>query len=175
MQRFWIAAGLIGVIFLHSMTAFAETAALAPAAPPTMGYGMMLARMVFMLAAVCALAIISLRWGLKRLTNVNSASQSIEVVSRAVIEPRRAVLVLRVGTRHLIVGTGEHGMTPLGELSEEEAEAMRAKVAELQDVRQQARPSFRKIFAATALADHSDKKPAFVLESPKNSENVQSL
>ncbi len=175
MQRFWIAAGLIGVIFLHSTTAFAETAVLAPAAPPPMGYGMMLARMVFMLAAVCALAVITLRWGLKRLTHVHSAGQSIEVVSRAVIEPRRAVLVLRVGTRHLIVGTGEHGMTPLGELSEEEADAMRAKVEEVHEARQQTRPSFRKIFAATALTNNSDKKPAFVLESSQSSENAQSL
>ncbi len=175
MQRFWIAAGLIGVIFLHSVTAFAEQAALAPAAPPAMGYGMVLARMVFMLAAVCALAVITLRWGLKRLTHVTSAGQSIEVVSRAVIEPRRAVMVLRVGTRHLIVGTGEHGMTPLGELSEQEVEAMRVKAAEIQVARQQTRPSFTKIFAATALADSSDKKPAFVLESATNSENAQSL
>src|SRR5690606_6347653 len=129
----------------------------------TMGYGMMLARMVFMLAAVCALAVISLRWGLKRLAHVNTADQSIEVVSRAVIEPRRAVMVLRIGTRHLIVGTGEHGMTPLGELSDEEAQLMREKAQEIQQTRQQTRPSFRKIFAATTLVERPDNSPSFVL------------
>lgn len=166
MQRFWIAAGLLAVIFLHSASLAAEQIAATPPAPPTMGYGMMLARMIFMLAAVCALAVVTLRWGLKRLTSAQSEGQSIEVISRAIIEPRRAILVARVGTRYMILGTGEHGMTPLGELSEEEAEAMQEKARNFQVAQQQKRPSFQKIFTATARSEQ---------KTPQTTENAQPL
>lgn len=171
MQRSWIAVGLVAVIFLYSVSGSAEQITTAPVPVTGMGYGMMLFRMVLMLGAVCALATVSLRWGLKRLSRVHRAGQSIEVVSRAVIEPRRAILVVRIGTRHLVVGTGEHGMTPLGELSEEEASALK-DARESQEAATGA-PSFRKIFSTMGASE--TRQSAFVLEHTKNAENVQSL
>lgn len=81
-----------------------------------MEYGAVLFRMVMMLAAVCAFALVTLRWGLRRFVAPRTANGPVEVVSRTVVEPRRAILVVRVGARHLVVGSSEAGMNLLTEL-----------------------------------------------------------
>jgi flagellar biogenesis protein FliO len=107
------------VIFLSS-TAFAADAA--SAAP--MGYGALLARMMLMLGVVCLLAVLSLRWGLKRYVNPASQNQALAVVARLPVEPRRTLLVVRVASRHLLIASSETGFTALGELSAEDAQAL---------------------------------------------------
>ena len=42
----------------------------------------------------------------------------MEVVSRLPVEPRRSILVVRIGERHMVVGSSEAGFTKLGELDE---------------------------------------------------------
>lgn len=47
----------------------------------------------------------------------------MRVIARLPVEPRRSVLIVRIGPRHLILGSSEAGFQPLGELDEDEARA----------------------------------------------------
>lgn len=174
MRRTGIVTGLvIGICFFPLPGAAEQIATASAATAGGMGYGMMLFRMVLMLGAVCAFAMVTLRWGIKRLTQLQRTGQSIEVVSRAVIEPRRAIMVVRIGTRHLIVGTGEQGMTSLGELSGEEVSALREEIGEKSRQAPKTAPSFRKVFEKVAAA--KNRQSSSVIERTTNTENAQSL
>lgn len=85
-------------------------------------YGWVLFRMVMMLGIVCVLAYASLRWGLKKWVMPTSQDGPMEVLARLPIEPRRSLVLVRVGTRVLVVGNSESGMAPLANLSLEEAQ-----------------------------------------------------
>jgi len=99
-------------------------AAFAGQPTPPGGHAWVLLKMVFVLAGVCLLAFASLKWGLKRFVAPDGARSGMRVVTRLPIEPRRSILVVRVGPRHLVLGSSEAGIQPLGELSAEEAEAL---------------------------------------------------
>ncbi len=88
-----------------------------------MGYGALLFQLVLVVIGVCALAYVILRFGLKRLIAPEGKGGPMEVVSRLPLEPRRSILLVRVGERHLIVGSSEAGLSTLGELDEWEPEA----------------------------------------------------
>jgi flagellar biosynthetic protein FliO len=82
-----------------------------------MEYGWILLRMIAVLGAVCALAYVSLRWGLKRYTNLQpGAKGQMEVVDRLGIGPRRSVMVIRTGGQYWLLGSSEVGLSMLGEL-----------------------------------------------------------
>lgn len=85
-------------------------------------YGWVLFRMVIMLGIVCVLAYASLRWGLKKWVMPSAKEGPMEVLARLPLEPRRSLVLVRVGTRVLVVGNSETGMAPLANLSLEEAE-----------------------------------------------------
>lgn len=94
-----------------------------PIAPT--GYGPLLIKMILILAGVCVLAWVSLRWGLRRFVAPGqSHNPAMEVVARMAIEPRRSLLVVRIGPRHLVLGTSEAGIQPLTELAPAEAESL---------------------------------------------------
>ena len=57
----------------------------------------MLLRMVFVLGAVCTLAYVLLKWGLKRFVVSGTSGGAMEVVARLAVEPRRTILVVRIG------------------------------------------------------------------------------
>ncbi|MFU8805783.1 MAG: FliO/MopB family protein [Bradymonadaceae bacterium] len=111
-------------MLLISTPAFATepAAQVIPDAP--MGYGLLLLRMMLMLGVVCGLAFISLRWGLKRFVDSGSNTRALHVVARLPLEPKRSLLVVRVASRHLLIGTSEAGLTNLGELSPEDADSL---------------------------------------------------
>lgn len=92
----------------------------APAAPST-DYGGMLLKMIVSVALVCLLAYAILRWGLSRLVGGDQTTGQMEVLGRLAIAPNRSILVVRVGPRYLVVGSGETGISILSELSEQEA------------------------------------------------------
>jgi flagellar biogenesis protein FliO len=119
-----------------------------------MEYGAVLFRMVLMLAAVCAMAMVTLRWGLRRLVAPPGAGSPVEVVSRTVVEPRRAILVVRVGRRHLVVGSSEAGMQLLAEVTSEEL-AAGAVAHDLGDTAR-ARRSFREVLGSRRPVDHDN-------------------
>ncbi len=82
-----------------------------------MDYGWMLVRMVLVLGAVCALAWVLLRWGLKRLAPMQGDQQgNLEVVDRLGVGSGRAILVVRAGEEYLLVGSSEAGLERLGRL-----------------------------------------------------------
>jgi len=81
-----------------------------------MGYGWLLFRMVVILAIVCILAYVILRWGVRRFVAPDRQVGPMQVVARLPVEPRRSVLLIRVGDRCMVVGSSEAGMTALGEI-----------------------------------------------------------
>lgn len=92
----------------------------APRVAPS-GYGALLFQLVIVVVGVCLLAYLILRFGVKRFLVPDSTEEgAMEVVARLPLEPRRSVVVVRVGSRHIIVGSSENGLSSLGELSDEE-------------------------------------------------------
>ena len=45
-------------------------------------------------------------------------SQTAELVGRTYLEPKRSVYLLKVGSRVLVVGSAENGLSPLGEITD---------------------------------------------------------
>lgn len=93
-------------------------------------YGWLFVRMVVLLGLVCLLAYVVLRWGLRRFVAPTSQTGPMSVVARLPVEPRRSVLLIRVGTRCLVVGSSEAGMTSLGEVPIEEVQSEVAQASE---------------------------------------------
>ena len=82
-----------------------------------MDYGWMLLRMIGVLAAVCALAFVVLRWGLQRMAPVNADSAGrLEVIERLGLGPKQSLLVVRAGEQYLLVGISEGGFERIGVL-----------------------------------------------------------
>ena len=92
--------------WLWPALAFAQ--AKAPPTPPT-GYGTILLKMVLALGVVCLLAVLALKYGLKRFLPTTAGLQNMEIIARMPLEPRRAVVVVRVGPKHLILASSEAG------------------------------------------------------------------
>lgn len=88
----------------------------------TGGWFGLLGRTLLVLAGVCALAYALLKWGVGRLVGGKGATGgTLEVVERCPLSPDRAVVLLRVGERGLIVGDSEAGLVKLDELTSTEA------------------------------------------------------
>lgn len=92
------------------------------AEPAEMGYGWLLFRMVVLLSIVCIFAYIVLRWGVRRFVAPDQQVGPMSVVARLPVEPRRSILLIKVGERCLVVGSSEAGMTSLGEIPADELE-----------------------------------------------------
>lgn len=83
----------------------------------TASYGWLLAETLVALVAVCLLALVALRWGLRRLGTPGSFEGArIKVLERVAVDPRRSLLLVEVGPRILLVGTGDGPMTMLAEI-----------------------------------------------------------
>ena len=88
-----------------------------PSALPT-GYGVYLFQTVLALAAVCLLAYIVLRFGLKRLYGVGRGGDKalMRVVERLPLDPRRSIHLVEVAGRYVLLGTSESGVSFLTEI-----------------------------------------------------------
>ena len=84
----------------------------------TAGYGWLLFETLVALAGVCLLALVALRWGLRRLgaPGITSGGGRIRVLERLAVDPRRSLLLIEVGGRILLVGTGDGPMAMLAEI-----------------------------------------------------------
>jgi flagellar protein FliO/FliZ len=89
---------------------------------PRSGFGWLLLQMILVLLAVCALAYVVLRWGLRRFQRATSSPPAgMRVVERLGLEPRRALYLIEVGRRFFLVGTSEGALVLLGEVDAETA------------------------------------------------------
>lgn len=85
------------------------------------GYGSLLFQMVISLGIVCLLAYLLLRYGLKRLLPDQNQQGQMEVLARLPLEPRRTLLVVKVGEKILVLASSESGIHPVSELTAQEA------------------------------------------------------
>jgi flagellar biogenesis protein FliO len=101
--------------------AYAEAATRAlPDAPA--GHGAALLRMILSLTIVCAIAYAALHYLAKRVSSpTGRGADSLRVLARLPIEPRRSIFIVRVGARTLVVGSSEAGLETLSELTPAEA------------------------------------------------------
>ncbi len=83
------------------------------------GYGVALFQSLLALAAVCVLAWVVLRWSARR--GLGGAGRRVQVLERVPLDARRAVYLVRIGERVLLLGGGD-GAAPsvLAELTPDE-------------------------------------------------------
>ncbi len=98
----------------------------APAVPG--GYGELLVTSLAALVAVCALAWLALRFGLRRLSPAPRVGSGgpVRVLARVPLEARQTLYVLEVGGKTLLVGAGDRPLSVLAELDSEEVAAATA-------------------------------------------------
>jgi flagellar protein FliO/FliZ len=75
------------------------------------GYGVALLQTLLALAAVCILAWVVLRWSARRGLGVGRGR--IRVLERVPLEGRRALYLVAIGERVLLIGAGEGGAPSL--------------------------------------------------------------
>ena len=90
----------------------------------------MMLQTVFVLAFVCALAYVVLRW-LPRLQARVSPNSMVQVVDRTPLDQRKTLYVIKITGRFLLISSSEAGVQLIQELdpqlAEQEAEALRAR------------------------------------------------
>lgn len=83
-----------------------------------------LVQLVLVLLGVCLLAVVVLRYGLKRLYGVErSEGRGLRLVGRLALDPRRSLYVVAVEERRFLIGGGDGQLTLLSELDRVPAEA----------------------------------------------------
>lgn len=85
--------------------------------------GTVIVQTICVLAGVCALAVVSLRW-LGARFGQRDGNAPMRVVGRLPLEPRRSLLVVKVGGRTVMLASSEAGVHPVGELEADEAAAL---------------------------------------------------
>lgn len=91
------------------------------------GYGVYLFQTILALAAVCLLAYVALRFGLKRLYGVGRGGERniLRVVERLPLDPRRSLYLVEVAGRYVLLGTSESGVSFLTEVDSEQVSIAR--------------------------------------------------
>jgi flagellar biosynthetic protein FliO len=77
--------------------------------PISSGYGVALLQALFALAAVCLLAWVIVRWGARRGFGLGAGGRRVRVLERVPLDARRALYLVRVGDKVLLVGAGDTG------------------------------------------------------------------
>ena len=109
----WRRGGAVarGVVTLVCVTGLSACATSAPTE-----FGALLLRTVIALAAISALAVVTLRLWARGLGGGQAGPASMQVLERLPLGPRHAFLALRAGDRVWIVAQTPHGMQTIGEL-----------------------------------------------------------
>ncbi|MCC7537588.1 MAG: flagellar biosynthetic protein FliO [Deltaproteobacteria bacterium] len=105
---------------------------------PSTGYGAALLQMLLALAAVCVLAVVALRWGARGgLGALGGRGAKVRVIERVHLDARRALYLVRVGDKVLLVGAGDGPLSVLCEVDPktlpEEPEARATSFADVLD------------------------------------------
>jgi flagellar biosynthetic protein FliO len=92
--------------------------------PGSGGYGLFLLETFLVLGAVCVLAWLVLRFGLRRLAlgPAGAPGGPLRVLVRLPLEPRRTLYVVEAAGKHLLLGTSESG--PMAVLAELDRDAV---------------------------------------------------
>lgn len=98
------------------------------------GFGQTFFEMVVVLGGVCLLAYLLLGKLLPRLLRVPGSLGSrrlLTVIDRMPLDPKRSILIVKMGEQHFLIGNSEHGLTLLSRLDANEVrDAMAAAEAE---------------------------------------------
>jgi len=78
---------------------------------------------LLILAAICILTYLVLRYGLGRLRGAGRPGGAIRVVDRVDLDGRRSLVAVRVGERAFLLGVSEAGVTKVADLDPEELPA----------------------------------------------------
>lgn len=92
-----------------------------PPTTPDHGLGTLLLRSLLALGVVCALALVALKLGRHVLDRSDHTRPLIKLTARQSLSAKREILVARVGTRHLVIGSTDHRLSLLAELTPAEA------------------------------------------------------
>jgi flagellar biogenesis protein FliO len=125
-------SGLMLALFFVVRAAYAEQADSLSSFSPTLGPEINLfVRFIFGLAIVIILLILTL-WLLKHLMRFKTPgmdANAIDVISIRYLEQKKAVALVRVLERVLIVGISDNSVSLLGELTSEEASGIKIAAA----------------------------------------------
>ncbi|MFH1132695.1 MAG: flagellar biosynthetic protein FliO [Pseudomonadota bacterium] len=89
---------------------------LVPTADVPTGYGWALFRMLIVLVAVCLLAYVLLRFGLRKLGQPAPQGTNLRIVDRCTISTGRIVCIVEVAGRYFLLGATDGGISRLAEL-----------------------------------------------------------
>lgn len=91
---------------------------------PTVDFTWLFIKMMGVLIVICVAAFIVLKYVAPRIGILQrmAKGQHIHIVSRAVLGARTHLWIVRIGTRHFLLGSGERGVTALSELSAKDVE-----------------------------------------------------
>lgn len=92
--------------------------ALSDAAQPSseLGFGVALLKMVFALLIVCAVAYVTLRFGVKRLVRTERSGRCLRVVDRCDLGAGKCLWLVEAGDRLLLLGDGGKGVALLAKM-----------------------------------------------------------
>ena len=81
-------------------------------------------KMLMILVVVVVIVIIMLRYGFPRLGFFKPFQKGryFTVLGRYVLEPRKSLYLVNIGKRYLVIGTADHGINLITEVTKEEAE-----------------------------------------------------
>lgn len=94
-----------------------------PATPSnTVDFTWLFVKMLLFLIIVCVLAILFLKYVVPRTGFLKGVQKGkyFNVLGRYQLEPRKSLYVVEVGGRYLVIGSADHGINLITELTEEE-------------------------------------------------------
>lgn len=90
---------------------------------PQQDFTSMVLTVTVVLAIICTVAIVLIKWVFPRIVRsplTQRKNGPIRILARYALEPRVAVYVMRIGRKHVVVGSSDRGLVSLAELSETE-------------------------------------------------------
>lgn len=122
-MKYWILVGIAFLITTPVMATVTDSTAVAAQVTALPDVSSMVTRMILSLGVVLLLI-----WGavhvLQRISGRSAApggaTSHIRVLDRTYLAPKKAVYVLKIGSRSLAVGVTDNQITPLAELDAEE-------------------------------------------------------
>lgn len=110
------------------MFPIALLSAVVPTVPATPGtavdFTWLFLKMLLILGIVCILAILILRYAVPQVGFLRRLNQGrfFTVRARQGLEPRKALYLVEIGKRYLVIGAADHGISLITELPAAEAE-----------------------------------------------------